>query len=670
MKRILLSLAASSLIVSGAVAQGQVSSNDHTVPATLAKQDPDVKKTSAVNNFKKSSATVLWSEDFANGIPATWSQAGFDVDPATGNYNPNPLCLWEYRGPNTTPNNGTGSRGAYAAANDPIVSATASNGFIIFDSDWLDNNGVAGAFGTGNSAAPHVGTLTTDTIDLTGYPYVELKMESYLRHFSTRYLVALSSDGGVTYPDTVQFGQGIAVNSSSDNPAQYSADISVVGDEANVVLQFIYDGSSQLPGAAATAYYYWMIDDISIEELPTNAFKFTAWQGAPERDVIYPANQPRYGNPQVDQAAQMPITFDANAFNFGVADQYNVRLNVDILDGNGSQVAALQSNTIPLLASGDTGTFNDLTTNTAWTPAVVDNYDAVYYITSDSANAVTPYDTTSFSINDLTHAGHFNSLDNTIGIANQVLGLAQAFTFPSNIDTAGYVAIENISMYISTVSDTTGSIILELYDTTGFSYGSGGGPAGAPITVKSFPLSASVIGQTSAIDMTDNNGCPLYLPANAGYLVVLNLVSTAGDLRIGNDQTVAQPGGLIGMLYSDGNWYSGFSNSRSLSNLIINMRATTDYSCGIGLEEALARQNAVSLFPNPASQGNVNMEMAIGGTYDIEVTTLTGQRVYAETVTVNGGEVLQRNFSDLNTGSYLVNFRSNEVQITRKLVIE
>lgn len=670
MRRILLSLAASSLVVSGAVAQSQVGSNDYTVPATLVKQDPDVKKTSAVNNFKKSSANVLWSEDFANGIPSTWTNSGFDVDPATGNYSPNPLCLWEYRGPNTTPNNGTGSRGAYAAANDPIVSSTAANGFIIFDSDWLDNAGVAGAFGTGNSAAPHVGTLTTDVIDLTGYPYVELKMDAYLRHFSTRYLVALSSDGGVTFPDTVQFGAGIAVNSSSANPAAFSADISAVGDESNVVLQFIYDGSSQLPGAAATAYYYWMIDDISIEELPTNAFKFTDWQGAPERDVIAPANQPRYGNPQVDQAALMPINFDANAFNFGVATQYNVRLNVDIIDQSGSTVTTLQSTTVPVLNSGDTATFNDLTTTSGWTPSMVGEFDAVYYITSDSANAVTPYDTTTFSINDLTHSGHFNSLDNTIGIANQVLGLAQAFTFPSNIDTAGYVAIESISMYISTVSDTTGSIILELYDTTGFSYGSGGGPAGAPITVKSFPLSASVIGRTSAIDMTDNNGCPLYLPANAGYMVVLNLVSTAGDMRIGNDQTIRQGAGFIGMLYSDGNWYSGFTGSRSLSNLIINMRATTDYSCTISLEEALARQNAVSVYPNPSTTGNVNLEMVLGGTYNIEVTTLTGQRVHAETVTVNGGEVLERNFSGLGSGAYLINFTGEEVQITKKLVIE
>lgn len=664
MKRILLSLAASSLIVSGAVAQGQVSSNDHTIPAVLTKHDP-VKKTRAAQKFKKSSVTTIWTEDFANGIPATWNNSGFDVDPATGNFNPNPLCLWEYRGPNTTPSNGTGSRGAYASANDPITSPTASNGFIIFDSDWLDNNGVAGAFGTGNSAAPHYGTLTTDTIDLSGYPAVQLQISSYARTFFGDFYVAISGDGGLTFPDTVEFHAALAVNASTDNGAIFSANISnTAGNSANTVLQFIFDG---IPGNAnGSGYYFWMIDDIEISEIPANAFQFTPWQGAPERDVIYPANHPRYGSPQVDQAAQLPVSFDCNIINFGFADQYNVRLNVDILDAsNGSTVTTLQSPTIPLLASGDTGTFNDLTTSTSWTPSGIGEYDAVYYITSDSANADTPYDTTTFRVNDLTHAGDFATLDNTIGIATGVLGLAQAFTFPSDVDTNGYVAIDQISMYISTVSDTTGSIIVEVYDTTGFSYGAGGGPAGAPFSVKSFPLNSSNIGQVSAIDMT-TNGQPLILPANSGYLVVVNLVSTAGDIRIGNDQTVAQPAGLIGMLFNDGNWYSGFSNSRTLSNLIIRMRTVR----GIGLEEAAMKQNSISMFPNPSTTGMVNFELGLGGNYNIEVTTLTGQRVYAETVSVNGGEVLERNFSDLQKGAYLVNFTSEEIQMTKKLVIE
>lgn len=662
MKRIILSFAATALIAGGASAQNQVSSNDHTIPAVLTKQNVVPSKT--VHKSKKSSAIVIWSEDFSSGIPATWTNAGFDVDPATGNFNPNPLCLWEYRGTATTPNNGTGGRGAFTGG-APITSPTAGNGFIIFDSDYLDNNGVPTGSGTGNSPAPHYGTLTTDVIDLTGYPAVQIELSSFARTFFGQFKVAISGDGGTTYPDTVQIHSTLAVNASSPNGDIVSADISsTAGGSANVKLQIIFDG---IPGNAnGSGYYEWMVDDIAISEIPASSFKFVDAGNAPAHDIIFPAGHPKYGNPQLEQAVQWPISFDSNILNFGFADQTNVVLNVDIIDeSNGSVVTSLQSPALALLASGDTGTFVDFTTSGAWTPSMVGDYTAVFYVTSDSASAITPYDSVAFDINDLEHASHFGIIDNVVGIANGALVLAQALTFPAPVDTAGYVAISSIGMYISNGSDTTGSIIVEVYDTTGFSFGAGGGPAGSPYTVKVFQISASNTGTTANVDVT-TNGNPLFLPSNAGYMVVLNLVSTAGDVRIGNDQTVRTPGGLIGLLATDGVWYGGFTNSDALSNLIINMRVVK----GIGIEEAVMKQNSISLFPNPTNNGMVNFELALGGTYDIEVTSLTGQRVHAETITINGGEVLQRDFSHLKSGAYLVNFNSEEIQMTKKLVIE
>ena len=664
MKRIILSLAASSLFTFGAVAQNTAANSEYPYAPGKEKASSEATKTYTKN--KKSSAVAIWSEDFSGGIPMGWTNQGYDVDPATGNFTPNPLNNWEYRGTSTTPNNTTGSRGAYAAGTGPIASPTASNGFIIFDSDYRDNGGTPG--GTGTSPAPHYATLTTTSIDLTGYPFVELSMSSHLRQYSSRFLVAISIDGGTTYADTAEFGQNVALNSSSANPESYTADISVAGDESNVVLQFIFDGTPEVNTAAgpAWAYYYWQIDDVEINELPANAFKFTDFGGAPAHDVIYPANHPKYGNPQVEQAAQLPINFDSNILNFGYADQYNVRLNVDIVDeSTGSVVTSLQSPALAVLNAGDTGSFADFTTSSGWTPSMVGDYDAVFYVTSDSSTATTPYDTIAFDINDLEHASHFGFISNTIGISSGVLGLAQALTFPADVDTNGYVAVSSMGVYLSTVSDTTGSIIVEIYDTTGFSYGAGGGPAGTPFVIKSFPLNASNIGTTANIDLTTNFN-PVFLPSNGGYLVVINLVSPSGDIRIGNDQTVTTPPGLIGMLFNDGNWYSGFSNSSTLSNLIVNLRVVRN----IGIEEAVMKQNSISLFPNPTNNGVVNFELGLGGSYDIEVTSVTGQRVYSETVTVNGGEVLERNFSNLKSGSYLVNFTSEEIQMTKKLVIE
>ena len=106
---------------------------------------------------------ILFSEDFSSGIPTTWSNSG------TANGVSDPDAKWEYRGTTTTPNNSIGSRGAYSNANSgPIQSASSSNGFVIFDSDYLDNNGIAGNFGNGLAAAPHLVNLeTVNTYDGT-----------------------------------------------------------------------------------------------------------------------------------------------------------------------------------------------------------------------------------------------------------------------------------------------------------------------------------------------------------------------------------------------------------------------------------------------------------------------------------------------------------------------
>ncbi|NBU70126.1 MAG: hypothetical protein EBS53_01540, partial [Bacteroidetes bacterium] len=96
--------------------------------------------------------TIIFQDDFSAGA-STWTNQGFEgLNLGT---TPDTTGVWEYRGPATTPNTGTGSRGAYGTANLTVQSSTPANGFMVFDSDWLDNNGVQGAFGQGIFPAPH-----------------------------------------------------------------------------------------------------------------------------------------------------------------------------------------------------------------------------------------------------------------------------------------------------------------------------------------------------------------------------------------------------------------------------------------------------------------------------------------------------------------------------------
>ncbi len=87
----------------------------------------------------------------------------------------------------------------------------------------------------------------------------------------------------------------------------------------------------------------------------------------------------------------------------------------------------------------------------------------------------------------------------------------------------------------------------------------------------------------------------------------------------------------------------------------------------IGLDEANV-SNDVELYPNPTS-GIVNIAITQGGTYTIELVNMLGQTVHAEEVSVSGNESINRNFSNLTKGIYLVNVKGDNYSSTTKLTI-
>ena len=216
---------------------------------------------------KKSHKTIMpaeksapfWTEDFASGIPATWTNSN---------------APWEYRGPSTFPNSSVGSRGAYSginnnpSTNDPIASATVSNGFIIFDSDYYDNNGTPGAFGSGTYPTPHVGELKTDMIDLSAYADVTLKFNSYHRTFAGQVFVDFYVNGMLT--ERVQVHSNVAINASTfiDEVALVRVPFTVVGN-ANVQMSFVFEGAANIV-SGFSGYYFWMLDDLELMETPAN----------------------------------------------------------------------------------------------------------------------------------------------------------------------------------------------------------------------------------------------------------------------------------------------------------------------------------------------------------------------------------------------------------------
>ncbi len=238
---------------------------NYVLSATDETQLPIVNHDSKVKqNFSRALGVTVFSEDFsADPYSNGWTYSGSNGTSITN--------LWEYRGLVTVPDTGTGTRGAYGN-NRRIESQTWQNGFMIFDSDFLDNNGVDGAFGTGQSPTPHTGLLLSPMIDLAGISSSILQFNTYARRFAGESFVYIGIDNGggnITWVDTlgVHTDDNLDVNAVTDTDELITYYLPSVVANQQIRLGFYYDGATTAVNNLL-GYYFWQIDDILVQEAP------------------------------------------------------------------------------------------------------------------------------------------------------------------------------------------------------------------------------------------------------------------------------------------------------------------------------------------------------------------------------------------------------------------
>lgn len=154
------------------------------------------------------------------------------------------------------------SVGAYAGATPtPMPSPSQANGAALFDSDFLDNGGTAGAFGTGTSPSVHRGELISPRIDLTGYMDSALTIQFFTqyREFSVADLsVSISVDDGQTWAASADFRSAVPSSTPDFARVLLATVTSGVANLTQCRMRFTFDGD----------YYYAMVDDITIEVSP------------------------------------------------------------------------------------------------------------------------------------------------------------------------------------------------------------------------------------------------------------------------------------------------------------------------------------------------------------------------------------------------------------------
>jgi hypothetical protein len=154
------------------------------------------------------------------------------------------------------------SQGAYGTSQTVITSPSQANGSAIFDSDFLDNNGTPGAFGTGPSPAYQNGDLISPKIDLTGFTDSALIVQFYCRwraFLVNEFLVSLSVDNGLTWTDvnvnTLKY-QG--TNDNAIDGYAYAPFYNItqgVSNLTNCRVRFKFNGR----------YYFSIVDDVTIK---------------------------------------------------------------------------------------------------------------------------------------------------------------------------------------------------------------------------------------------------------------------------------------------------------------------------------------------------------------------------------------------------------------------
>ena len=336
---------------------------------------------SQIQTFAQVLGVPLYSWDFSGGLPTTWTNG------STSN-----IGVWEYRGPSTVPSNAITSRGSCAGGSSAFNSVTQSNGFMIFDSNyWDDNDNQCGGFGTGPDPGPHTAWLISNSFSLTGVTGAVVTYQQQFRNYSSTIKVQYSINNGTTWIDMLtqsDFPGATAEWKSATFPA------GAIG-QTNVRLRFLYSGS----------YYHWAIDDItvfkpSINNLSINNTRYTTFGNTtpvPPND-FHDLPYDRYPKTMI-----VPFKFSGKATNIGSASQTNSNLNVKVLNAANTALYN-QTSANATVTAGNTATY---TLTTGFTPTTTTGYFRIAYQVNQTQTDESPNnnkDTLDYYITDYQYA--------------------------------------------------------------------------------------------------------------------------------------------------------------------------------------------------------------------------------------------------------------------------
>ncbi len=562
--------------------------------------------------------TVIWSEDFANGIPATWNNSGAPT-----------LAVWEYRGPSTNPNQLVGSRGSCLPdgnVGEAMTSSTASNGFVIFDSNYWDNNlnpCTVDNFGTGQAPGPHLSYLTTPSIDLSGFPNAVLEFEQYIRYYLGNTRVEISIANGpweVLYTNILDQGITTANAQTVRMPLPASA-----GNQSNVKLRFVYDG----------LYYFWQLDDIQIIQGYANDLII---ENSSYGDFDF-NNPDHITGFEMMEYTQYPSAFaplvhlESNVFNLGTNVQTNVALNARIINDN-SGALIFESNS-PTLADLAPGADSVLVAGEFQIDPTVSHYSAYFNSlqTETDENIFNQIEWLQFDVTPVTYARDENNLGSMFlpseAYADAPFEMGAVYLLPSSGQQ-----LHSVSVAIGEGTTLPSSVYATVFP---FSISTGIG--GAIASTQDFAITQADInafGEASMKVLSFDS--PVFLSQGL-YLVAVGSPNSAFQAVIG----------LSGKSEDLSAWVR-FNNSNTD---LFYLTRTPMIRMNFGVVSDVTEQSfgsSFQCFPNPAKE---SISIVLGGNESalVELFDATGRLLHSQKTATLTGKI-EMNIADFSNGIY------------------
>ena len=563
--------------------------------------------------------TVIWSEDFANGIPTTWNNSGAPS-----------LAVWEYRGPSTNPNQLVGSRGSCLPngnVGEAITSSSASNGFVIFDSNYWDNNlnpCTVDNFGTGQAPGPHLTYLTTPSIDLTGFPNAVLEFEQYIRYYLGNTRVEISVANGpweVLHTNVLE--QGITTQNTQKVRMPLPA---TAGNQSNVKLRFVYDG----------LYYFWQMDDVRILQGFANDLIIEN-SSYGDFDLNNPDHTTGF---EMMEYTQYPSAFaplvhlESNVFNLGTNIQTNVALNGRLINDN-SGALIFESNS-PILANLSPGADSVLVAGEFQIDPTVSHYSAYFNSlqTETDENIFNQIEWLQFDVTPVTYARDENNL------GSMFLPSETYADAPFEMGTV-YLLPSGQQLHSVSVAIGEGTTLPSTVYATVFSFSLSAGIGGAIASTQDFEITEADINpfggasmKVLSFDTPVNLSQGLYLVAvgstNSAFQTVIGLSGKSEDLSA---------------------WVR-FNNSNTD---LFYLTRTPMIRMNFGPVSDVTEQSfgqSFQIYPNPATE-SLSILLNEKESATIEVFDETGRRIHSQKSNTEVSKI-EMNISGFSSGIYTV----------------